>query len=1243
MALTTTQVSELYVAIFNRASEMDGNAFWAAKSLTAAEIADAMLATSDATTYFGTSIDTNQAFIEHIYLNTLNKTYAQDTAGVDYWVGLLNAGATRGEVVAGLVTAAQDAANAGDAQDQFNNRVAVSDYTAATLATAPADYATSTSFSSGLTVTKDSATVTTAKASVDTIVTDNTAKTLSLTTGVDTLTGSKVNDTFTADVLTLGADTITDSSTTDSDTLNVMTNSSIANTTTITNVENINITSLGTTTVDMTNISGVKVFTTKDSTGGITVNNADSATMALGFSGATNNTVTVNYDAGTLSGITDNLSMSVSSAKNVTVDVDAGFETASLAISGTANTITSITAPGTSLTISGDGDATFAADALVGTSSVTVTNTAALKFGAISTTDVATFTATANTGGITGSTALVGTNIYSTDDIDGATTGLTMMLGSGNDNLKVTEAAAATKTNTIKLGAGNDILHLTNAGAGATYVFGEAGDDTIKVDSVALETTDLISGGEGTDTLVLTGNLVHNLVLLGVENINLDGTTGAKTTVSSSDTAVAFNVKVADNDEVDLAGLTAGSTVAVNALATTTGAAAAAKIQQVDIAFAQTEASSTIDFNTAVDLTNATTAITTSNITAVTLDFAEIVGAAAAGLLDVSAATSLTINSAKDIAFDDISAGTEKLQTITITAQDKVTFEEILNDQALTAITITAVDNIDMGAGAKFVEDADTLTTVSLTSSAGSVSIGEIGDNAGVTSDSDNLTSVILSGATTVTAGIIEADIIGDVTMTAANGLLTVAEITSAAAMGTVSLTSTLGGIKIDTGDIVAADTTGITVNATAKTYINVTGAAAGAKADVTNTDGDITSTLSGAAAATIDFTAGTINTTAKSGSVTLTASNTGGITTTVTNNEMVGNGLSTITLSALNASTVNSVTLLGYSAVTNVTGSIGADTVVNSAGGDALATDSTNSNDTYSLGSGTDTLSYATSTHGADSGTSAAGKITDGYAMNFTSSTITFDFTPVTGATNITTLAAGKVAQYDSTAVSSTSTTAGNIVAGGETDTVSGIEVIIGSAQNDYIAVANTGMTVAGGLGADKIVLNSGEDDVVMTSGLTIDTISSFTTGSDDIQLDLSEIETAGAGFAGITLDIIGGLGTSVAAGDTASILAIAGATTLTAANVLNYTAATAADAAALETALEAGGGLLSTGATGVTADDGMLIMYDNGTNIMLALVTFSATVAATTQIAAVDVADIATLSGITTDLVAGDFAFIA
>ena len=153
--LSETQVSMLYVALFNRASEGEGNRYWQGTGLSMEEMAGSMLSTTDAQNYFGNSLDTNRAFVEHIYRNTLNKAPSDDPDGIAYWVNLLNSGVSRGTMVSSFVTAATDPANAGNAQNQFNNRVTVSNYMSQNVEATPSDYATSTSFGFDLTVTSD--------------------------------------------------------------------------------------------------------------------------------------------------------------------------------------------------------------------------------------------------------------------------------------------------------------------------------------------------------------------------------------------------------------------------------------------------------------------------------------------------------------------------------------------------------------------------------------------------------------------------------------------------------------------------------------------------------------------------------------------------------------------------------------------------------------------------------------------------------------------------------------------------------------------------------------------------------------------------------------------------------------------------------------------------------------------------------------------------------------------------------
>ncbi len=148
MSLTKTEVSRLYVSLFGRASEGDGNAYWQALGKDMTATAEEMLTQDVVKKYFGPALNDNEAFVEFIFKNTFGKTKAEDPVGIQYWVDKLDAGASKGAVAAEM---AQDAAtkpeNAGNAQDQFNNRVAVSDLVADKIASVPKDSAGNYDFS----------------------------------------------------------------------------------------------------------------------------------------------------------------------------------------------------------------------------------------------------------------------------------------------------------------------------------------------------------------------------------------------------------------------------------------------------------------------------------------------------------------------------------------------------------------------------------------------------------------------------------------------------------------------------------------------------------------------------------------------------------------------------------------------------------------------------------------------------------------------------------------------------------------------------------------------------------------------------------------------------------------------------------------------------------------------------------------------------------------------------------------
>jgi len=177
--LTQTDVSKLYVSIFNRASEGSGNSFWQKASSSMEEAAKNMLETPDAKDYFGDSLNSNRAFVEHIYKNTLNKTTSDDPDGIDFWTNSLNNGTSRSKMISDFINAIGTFSNTTDpkaksAYNRFMNRVAVSNYMANHVNKTPEDYKTSTSFSADLRMVNDNPdSVDLAKDSIKSMATEN--------------------------------------------------------------------------------------------------------------------------------------------------------------------------------------------------------------------------------------------------------------------------------------------------------------------------------------------------------------------------------------------------------------------------------------------------------------------------------------------------------------------------------------------------------------------------------------------------------------------------------------------------------------------------------------------------------------------------------------------------------------------------------------------------------------------------------------------------------------------------------------------------------------------------------------------------------------------------------------------------------------------------------------------------------------------------------------------------------------
>jgi len=1056
MAFTTNQeaVAEFYIAALGRSPEKSGLDYWVGRldgttgaQLTLDQVRAFFVDSSipEVATRFPAG-QTNQEMVESIYENVLSR--AGDTDGVAYWVSRIAGTNTDGEAqitdlseiithVLGAATAANDAAT-------LANKVTFAENVYTTTATSLTAAQLSTS-----TITDDDATLIAANATIDALE----PQTFTLTTGTDTFTGTANNDTYTAALLTLGDTDVLDGGA-GTDTLNAEINANVGATANWDNIETMNFTAYGAKSIDMSAMSGVTTLNTVNSTGAITVNNAQTATMAVGFAGTSTNSIDLNHAAGKLSGAADVLTVNLNTASAVSLVVDAGFESATFNVTGT-NDVDTFTKNGiATVTLAGSGSVDFANTTLDG----------------ISTLSAGAYTGAVTTGTVSATTGFVDA------DIVGATTGTSVILGSGNDNIGFTDATSATTySNTVKLGAGNDKLLATTAATGATYIFAEAGDDAVSIG--AHDASDLIDMGTGTDTLTITGNSTGS-VLRGVENITINST-ATSVVVNSADQAAAVTYKVAGTAAA-VTGLKAASTVTL--AETVAGTSTATTFE---VGYAATEAAATVAVNAAT-----TDNLKFTNITALTINASKALGNNTDTVDLNGGTTSLTINATKAVDLANIitptDAAGEKLASLTVVGSEKVVIGDIVNDAKLSTVSITAASTTDSSIGA--IADATSLTSVTATSSAAGMAVGAIGG----TTQGTTAFNVNVSGATTAQIGLINATAakVGDVTVTATNGTLT-AGVLKATELGTVSYTST-NGIVAASAAITTADATGITVNMTAKTTIDNDndGTVDGEDIVVTNTLGGITASLGGAAAAGISY-----GVSAGKGVVNLSASNTGGLNATIINGGTTTSGeTSTVTLGNATSSVNNTLDISGIVDTMNITGGTGADNIVF----ESTAQNNVIKAGTLALGGGTDSVSFAEfDATGANSGTYTGLYINLGATAT------------VTNGTASATVTAGQVKQYNSAAATNVT----KIDAAGSVFTLTDVEAVVGSINADYIIANAAGTAITGAAGDDTLVLGAGADTIVF-SGHTLatngaDTIGTFS--STDV-FNFASVLTSGA-----------------------------------------------------------------------------------------------------------------------------------
>lgn len=489
----------------------------------------------------------------------------------------INGGGSVPALVVSVQQFLSDSANAaGDLKvhiDNFSNKVAVATYHTITQELAE-------EWSIPASVSSDAASVSTGKGSVDTAITVATAasaKTLSLTTGVDALNGGSGDDTFNGVVQGAGAlgttasagDVVTGGEGTDTLNISVAGNAVHTLQAVQTNgVENVLVTNFdlnaGDTTIDtslMNGLSKIGLFSS-NATGHTVFTGMTAITDAQMGNGSSNLTLT--YAGGT-TGTADTQNLSLSGTKAGTFTAN-GLETVAVSGSLAANKLTNIA--GSTLTkISVSGDQNFT---MSGTSAVKTIDAGASTGKTSLILGAANQTVTLGSGD---DTIDIGGNLTWQDKIQG---------GAGTDTIKITTAgtingpATATDiTSEFLQSGGFEVIDIASTNDAATLALAKlSGVETVKAAANALTVVLDANAGDtakATNSVAITGTLNGNAITTAAQDgsatsgeaalllkTQIDAITGFSAAVTGATIVITNN---SSSERVDFA-LTAGHTAA---------------------------------------------------------------------------------------------------------------------------------------------------------------------------------------------------------------------------------------------------------------------------------------------------------------------------------------------------------------------------------------------------------------------------------------------------------------------------------------------------------------------------------------------------------------------------------------------------------------------------------------------------------------------------------------------------------
>jgi len=502
MALTLTQINQLYVSYFGRPADFSGASFYQTANATPSQVAAAFASSAESQALYGNLSAADQ--VNAVYQNLFGRS--AEIAGLQYWTQQINSGAIS------LANAALAIGNAAQGTDQttlFNKVIVANSFTSALDTTnevlgysGTAAAASARSFLTTVTATNLTASQSAVDSQVAAAVTIGSTYSLTANTGstVDTLVGTARDEFFVGSAATIQTgDSVNGGAGTDTFIYN---NAATGYTLpTLTSIELLQFNTPTATAIDTSAVSGITGVTVVGAATGTTVTTASGVSTT--FAGNSSTAVAALTAANT--GAT--AAVGVASGLNVTTltVTDTALATLNLSSTGSANTI-----------------------------------------GTLTTTAVAGTTTAPTTLNVTGSAKLTITNAidnnFTVVNAAGSTGGVDITVGNG----------AVTATG----GSGNDRFAFGSTFNGSDVVDGGAGVNTLALDG--LNFTDRTNATSVAELNAI--NALKNFQVLeftGTAATTIAGGTAEGALTNSSITKLVFNTSsTANTDTVNNAGAT---------------------------------------------------------------------------------------------------------------------------------------------------------------------------------------------------------------------------------------------------------------------------------------------------------------------------------------------------------------------------------------------------------------------------------------------------------------------------------------------------------------------------------------------------------------------------------------------------------------------------------------------------------------------------------------------------------------